>query len=239
MPPAPKKKSSKGSPPAPVPKAAPRRAKATMAAASPRPPRHPAFDRDDQFQRRRHAMLRTAIHCFNRHGFHATSMEIIATELGLTKGTLYHYYDSKIDLAYECILESVDDGLLLAQRAQEGGGSGLQRLERYLHLQFETLAGQGGSSWLLADISVLRPEQRAEARKRSREVDALVQTFIADGIRDGSIVNVDPKVAEFFLMGALNWMPRWYQPEGALSSADLASLFIRMMFDGLRRVKTT
>ena len=45
--------------------------------------------------------------------------------------------------------------------------------------------------------------------------------------------------AEFFLMGALNWMPRWYQPQGPMSSAELASLFVRMMFDGLRRVKTT
>lgn len=199
-----------------------------------RPRRHPAFDRDDQFQRRREAMLQTAIHCFNRHGFHATSMELIAGELGLTKGTLYHYYDSKIDLAFECIQASIADGLELARRAQAGGGSGLERLERYLRLQFETLAGQGGSSWLLADISVLQPEQRAVARQGSREVDALVQTFIADGIADGSIVDVDPKVAEFFLMGALNWMPRWYQPGGPLSSAALASLFIRMMFDGLR-----
>ena len=179
-------------------------------------------------------MLQIAIHCFNRHGFHATSMEMIATELGLTKGTLYHYYDSKIDLAYECVLASIADGLEITQRAQSAGGSGLQRLERYLQLQFETLAGQGGSSWLLADISVLRPEQRSAARKRSRAVDERVQTFIADGIADGSIVNVDPKVAEFFLMGALNWMPRWYQPEGPLSSSELASLFMRMMFDGLR-----
>lgn len=199
-----------------------------------KPARHPAFDRDDQFQKRRRAMLHAAIHLFNRHGFHATSMEIIATELGLTKGTLYHYYDSKTDLAYECLLESIADGRAVAEAAQAGGGSGLARLERYLRMQFETLAGRGGSSWLLADISVLPPAQQAEARKRSREVDARVQKFIADGVADRSIAGVDPKVAEFFLMGALNWLPRWYSPQGAMTSAELAEVFIRMLFDGLR-----
>ncbi|MCC2657728.1 MAG: TetR family transcriptional regulator [Panacagrimonas sp.] len=210
-----------------------RRAGRTRANASAKPV-HPAFDRDDQFQKRREALVRIAIHFFNRRGFHATSMEAIAAEVGLTKGTLYHYYDSKTALAYECMLASIEDGLQMAQKADEGGGSGLQKLERYLHLQFETLAGRGGSSWLHAEMSVLDETQQAEARRRSREVDARVQKFIEEGVGDGSIVAVDPKVAEFFLMGALNWLPRWYSPDGPMSSVDLAALFIRMMFDGLR-----
>lgn len=174
----------------------------------PKPARHPAFDRDEQFQTRRKALVQIAIHFFNRRGFHATSMDAIATEVGLTKGTLYHYYDSKTDLAYECVLESIADGLRMAQKANEGGGSGLEKLERYLHLQFGTLAGRGGSSWMHADISVLSLTQQTEARKRSRVVDALVQKMLGDGVGDGSIVDVDPKIAEFFLMGALNWLPR-------------------------------
>ncbi len=197
-------------------------------------PLHPAFDRDDQFQKRREALVQIAIHFFNRRGFHATSMEAIAAEVGLTKGTLYHYYASKTALAYECMLASIDDGLRMTQKADEGGGTGLQKLERYLHLQFATLAGRGGSSWLHAEMSVLDAEQQAEARRRSREVDAHVQKFIEQGVADGSIVSVDPKVAEFFLMGALNWLPRWFSPDGPMSSDDLAALFIRMMFDGLR-----
>lgn len=204
------------------------------AAARAKPTMHPAFDRGDQFQKRRHVLLQTAIHLFNRLGYHATSMEAIAAEVGLTKGTLYHYYDSKTDLAYACMLESIADGERMAQQAQSGGGTGLEKLERYLRLQFETLAGQGGSSWLLADMSVLNPAQQSEARKRSRGVDQLVQRFLEEGIADGSIVDIDPKVAEFFLMGALNWLPRWYSPEGSMSSQELAALLIRMTFDGLR-----
>jgi TetR/AcrR family transcriptional regulator len=196
--------------------------------------RHPAFDRDDHYEKRREAMVQTAIHIFNRHGYHETSMEAIASALGLTKGSLYHYYSGKTALAYDCVLASARDGLRMASIAREGGGTGLERLERYLRLQFETLAGRGGSGWMLADISVLEPDQQAEVRRQSRKVDTIVQGFIGDGIADGSIAKVNPKVAEFFLIGALNWLPRWFSPEGALSSDELAAVFIRMMFDGLR-----
>ena len=84
------------------------------------------------------------------------------------------------------------------------------------------------------DISALPDGQRSEIRKRSRIVDAMVQKFIAEGIADSSIVSTEPKIAEFFLIGALNWLPRWYSPEGRISSDELASIFVRIVLDGLR-----
>jgi len=195
---------------------------------------HAAFDREDLFERRKLALAQAAIRAFNRHGFHATSMDAIAAELGLTKGTLYHYYKSKTDLLFDCLLQGVEDGRAMAERAAVGGGRGAEKLERFLRLQFQTLAGSSGSSWLNADMSALPEGQRSEIRKRSRVVDAMVQKFISDGIADGSVVSTEPKIAEFFLIGALNWLPRWYSPDGRVTSDELASIFVRIVLDGLR-----
>ena len=60
------------------------------------------------------------------------------------------------------------------------------------------------------------------------------QKFIADGVADGSLVTAEPKIAEFFLIGALNWLPRWYSPGGRIGSEELATIFIRIVLDGLR-----
>ena len=57
-------------------------AKSAKARSQARPAMHPAFDRDDQFQKRRQALVQIAIHFFNRRGFHSTSMEAIAAEVG-------------------------------------------------------------------------------------------------------------------------------------------------------------
>lgn len=123
---------------------------------------HAAFDRDDLFERRKHALAQAAIRAFNRYGFHATSMDMIAAELGLTKGTLYHYYKSKTDLLFACLLQAAEEAREMAEEAARGDGLGVEKLERFLRLQFQTLAGSTGSSWLNTDISALPDAQRSE-----------------------------------------------------------------------------
>ncbi len=44
------------------------------------------------------AILREALALFAQRGLHATSMRDIAQAVGLTEGTLYHYYASKADI---------------------------------------------------------------------------------------------------------------------------------------------
>jgi AcrR family transcriptional regulator len=209
-------------------------ARSRRKAAAPPPNRHPAFDRSGQFRQRRLAMVQTAVHLFNRSGFHATSVEDIAHELGLSKASLYHYFTDKNELLYECYLYAIESGRVAAERAGESGRTGLEKLEAYIRIQFETLAGAEGAAWVLSDTSALQPHQNREVKKRSRVVDAMLQQFLREGVEDGSIAGVDPKITEFFLIGALNWLPRWYKPEGPRSSGELAEIFLKVAFDGLR-----
>ena len=196
--------------------------------------KHPAFDRSEEYERRRLALVQTAVHLFNRRGFHATSTAEIASALGVSKAALYYYFADKTDLLFHCYLYSLESGHSVAAEAAESGGTGLHKLERYIRSQFEVLAGKEGAAWILTDMSVLAPAQREQIRKRARVVDELVSGFIKEGITDGSLSAVNPKITEFFLIGSLNWLPRWYRPEIGIASSELADIFIRFAFDGLR-----
>ncbi|GGC77552.1 TetR/AcrR family transcriptional regulator [Chelatococcus reniformis] len=195
---------------------------------------HPAFDRSEEYQRRRLAMVQTAVYLFNRAGFHATSIAEIVRELGVSKAALYYYFADKTDLLFNCYLHAVDNGRHLAESAAAHGGTGLEKLETYIRNQFDALVRKEGAAWILSDLSVLSVEQREEVKKRSRIVDGLVRAFIQEGIDDGSISAIDPKITEFFLMGSLNWLPRWYKPELGYTAAELTDIFLRFAFDGLR-----
>jgi TetR/AcrR family transcriptional regulator len=196
--------------------------------------KHPAFNRADEYERRRLALVQTAVHLFNRRGFHATSTGEIASALGVSKAALYYYFTDKTDLLYHCYLYALESGRSIASEAAQSGGSGLEKLERYIRNQFEVLAGKDGAAWILADMSVLPPEQREEVRKQARVVDDLVGGIIKQGIADGSLSALNPKITEFFLIGSLNWLPRWYKPELGISSSELADIFLAFAFDGLR-----
>jgi TetR/AcrR family transcriptional regulator, transcriptional repressor of aconitase len=49
-------------------------------------------------QQRRSQILRAAMTCFARQGFHATSMDDVVRESGLSVGAIYSYFPSKEDL---------------------------------------------------------------------------------------------------------------------------------------------
>jgi AcrR family transcriptional regulator len=197
-------------------------------------PRHPAFDPVERYDQRRAAMVRTAVHLFNSSGFHSTSVEDIARELGLSKALLYYYFSDKTELLYECYLHALDCTLAAVTEAAERGRTGREKLETYLRLQFKTLAGTDGAAWVLSDLSALAPQQRRHVRKQSRAIDQMLQLFLAEGLADGSISGAEPKITEFFIIGALNWLPRWYKPGGSLSGEQLGDIFLRLVVDGLR-----
>lgn len=197
-------------------------------------PRHPAFDPAERHDQRRAAMVRTAVHLFNRSGFHATSVEEIARELGLSKALLYHYFVDKTELLYECYLYALDCTLAAVNEAARTGRTGREKIEAYIRAQFETLAGSDGAAWVLSDLSALEPQQRRHVRKQSRAIDGMLQGFLAEGLADGTIVGAQPKITEFFVIGALNWLPRWYKAGGSLSGQELAGIFLSLVIDGLR-----
>jgi TetR/AcrR family transcriptional regulator len=201
---------------------------------SPTRPRHPAFDVAERHDQRRAAMVTTAVNLFNRSGFHATSVEEIARELGLSKALLYHYFADKTELLYECYLYALDCTLAALTEAEKVGHTGREKLETYVRLQFETLAGRDGAAWVLSDLSALAPQQRRHVRKQSRAMDRRLQGFLAEGLADGTIVGAEPKITEFFVIGALNWLPRWYNAGGTLTGKELSEIFLRLVIDGLR-----
>ncbi len=196
--------------------------------------RHPAFERSEEFKRKRKAMVQTAAYLFNRTGFHVTSINDISEALGISPAAVYYYFSDKTALLYHCHLSAIEKSLILAQAADEGGGSGIEKLERYIRSQFQALISKEGTAWVFGDISALKPSQREDIVVRSREVDSFILRFIEQGVADESIAISNPRITEFFMIGALNWVPRWYRPESNLTAEDLTEIFLQFAFDGMR-----
>ena len=61
----------------------------------------------------------------------------------------------------------------------------------------------------------------------------LHQELVAEGVRCGEFRPVDPKIAVFAILGAINWIARWYRPEGAVESGPLGEGFAAILLEGL------
>lgn len=189
--------------------------------------------RDEQYRLKRQAVIREAGRAFSKEGFHGTSLEDIAKTLNVTKAALYHYVKGKHEILYECHRLAHDLGDEAIDAARRDGKTGLEKLTLFLTSYIETLTGEFGSCVVLTDIDSLRTDDRNEIIARRDKFDRGFRAIIQEGIDDGSIRKCDPKLADLMIMGAVNWIPKWYSPEGARTGREIAEGFVALMVHGL------
>ena len=182
-----------------------------------------------QFDRKREVLLREAAASFNRRGYHGTSLAEIAKKLGVTKAALYTYVPSKEELLYYCHDSAMDSAFESLQKAREEGSSGLQKLSAALRRYLELMLGEDGGHVVLLEENAMKPVHVRIIIKRRDQFEQGLRELVAEGIKDGSIVSCNPKLAIFMVMGALNWSRKWYRPNGNWSGPQIALSLTQML----------
>lgn len=170
---------------------------------------------------KREAILREASLSFNRRGFHGTSLDDIAKKLGVTKAAIYYYFPNKQSLLKACFEHAMKAAFANLERARHEGKSGRERLRITLAGYLEHIISDLSVSVVTMEDDVLPNEAAAVKRERDRFEHAL-RDLVREGIKDGSIVPCDPKLVVFGILGAVNWVPRWYREGGGWSTHQLA-----------------
>ena len=189
------------------------------------------FDREKQFAAKRRAVIRSAGQAFRKRGYHNAPMTEIAKSLGLTKAALYYYVKNKEEVLFECHIMAYDamDDVLKTKRSS--GHTHLDYLET-LYADFVTMLTRDGLS-LLTDVDSLSGDWKAEALKRRARIERQITKIVKSGMSEGSIRKADPRLTVFFFMGALNWLNAWYDPDGRIDGAAIASHFSAQMRSGI------
>ena len=99
--------------------------------------------------------------------------------------------------------------------------------------RIELITGDMGRIAVLSEYHALAEHSKSIIGKRRDQWEKAMRAMIDEGIADGSVRAVDPKLAAFFFMGAVNWMTRWYRPDGATSGPDIAATFADLLAMGI------
>jgi len=206
-----------------MPKAAPRRDPHWKAFASRR--------RDPETKRE--AVLKTAAQLFLEKSYGRTSLNDVAERLNITKPALYHYFRNKEQILLECY--RLGCGLIeeILNDIAAHCGTGLEKVEAFIYSYANVMTINFGRCVMRLDDGDLSSEALAEVRNYKRKIDGRLRSFIREGIDDGSITRCDPKIAAFSIAGAVNWICKWYEPEGPLSAEEIATQFARTLTQGL------
>jgi AcrR family transcriptional regulator len=179
------------------------------------------------------SVLSVAVTVFNKHGYEATSMGILAENLGISKSAIYHHVPSKGDLLRLALEEAL--GSLEAILEEPGASSGRadDRLEYVLRRTIDVLTEKLPYVTLLLRLRG-NTEVERNALERRREFDHKVAALMDAAREEGSLrSDIDPRTTTRLLFGTINSIVEWYKPGGKLTSQKLADDLISMMFDGL------
>ncbi|MCA9650861.1 MAG: TetR/AcrR family transcriptional regulator [Myxococcales bacterium] len=91
----------------------------------------PLDDADPKVRKRLH-ILRTAAELFARQGYRKTSVDEVARAAGVAKGTVYSYFDGKIDLLVAAAAMEKREALGFMAEVLDPERPAEQRLRRYL-----------------------------------------------------------------------------------------------------------
>lgn len=183
-------------------------------------------------RRRRDEILNAALRAFREKGYHGTTLDDIASHLGIRKTALYHYFPDKQAILYECHQRSLKEiqQLLKESRSVE---SPTERLAFVIREHVRVMTDTVEGSPLAFEVPALSGERQKEVVAARDRYERELRRLIESGIESGEFRPVNSKVAVFAILGSINWIARWYRPEGTLQADELGVEFADQLVAGL------
>lgn len=194
--------------------------------------------KDEQYELKRAAILRTAGRLFNQKGFRETSLNDLADELQVTKPTLYYYVENKEDILFQCLHTAITELLDQTDDILASARSGIEKLTDFIHLFISVFDDEFGRCLARPGPEPLSAKYLVEIEPLYVRLDAAMRQMIEDGMADGSMRKCNTKITAFTLFGAINWMTRWYHPEGEMTTREVADEMAKLFCHGLSRRPT-
>ena len=180
-------------------------------------------------------IMKSAAKAFRRLGYHGATVEQIAAALHMKKGNLYYYFRNKEDILFACHQYSLDRLHELLDEVEQSGLTPDEKLRRligaFVHIVLDELHGTA----LFLDLEALSPAHLKTVIVRRDRFDRAVRQVLEEGMGSRAFARSDPKLLAFAILGAVNWIPRWFDPEGPATSQEIADRFADYLIAGLRR----
>ena len=187
----------------------------------------------DEKEPGRAAFLLAATRLINELGYRGASVQRIASELNVTKGSFYHHLDAKDDLVIACYRRSFDTLTEAQQRADAAGGSHWHRLSSTIAALLDIQFAERAPLLRTTALSGLPPQVRTAMVDRSNRIARRYAGTIMDGIAEGSCRPVDALIAAQTLMALQNAafdMRKW---AGTMNRDRAVALYASTLVFGL------
>jgi len=202
-------------------------------------PQHPAKSKPGT---RLEEVLQSAANIFFAKGFHATTIEDVARDVGILKGSLYYYIKSKDDLLFRLLLAGVEDGDAYIARHIDPEGDPVEQLERAIRAQIDyIIQNRVPFGLFLHEFDSLSGKRQHKLISVMSRYNKRFVELVRKGQEQGKLMEGEPWLIVNAILGMCNWLYRWYDndPDSSIQPGSdpehVKEVFLRLILQGLRK----
>jgi AcrR family transcriptional regulator len=182
-------------------------------------------------------VLEAAIKVFYERGYADATVQDIANEVGILKGSLYHYISTKEDLLFRLFDLVHDEVQRILEEAEAAPDlNPIERLELYVLRQVEyNVSNLERISIYYHDLGLLSAGRlevvQSKRREHNRAVTRMIREAQEQGLADPTL---DARMLANCVFGTIIWTYRWYRPDSGMSRTAVAELCQVFAVQGIR-----
>lgn len=182
--------------------------------------------RERKAAKKKEDILRSASSVISRQGFHKTTMEDIAAELLMTKGSLYYYFKNKEELLFHCHDLILTGAMELIEDIYQEDISSVEKMKKAIKAHLDIAIQEKEIFNLIVKPEQIFSEENIEDIVNKRDVYAgLFDKIIAQGAERGEFHLRQQKMARMIILGATNWIQVWYSDKGEFSKEEIEEIY--------------
>jgi len=181
-------------------------------------------------------ILACAAQLFYTKGYHATTIEDLANEVGMLKGSLYYYIKSKEDLLYQLLLDVIVAGETRVREKISRIEDPLEQLVVGLEEHIEYIIdNQVRVGLFLHEFDVFAGRRRGRIEEEMTKYQKLFVDIVQKGQKQKKFVDLDPWLMVDGFLGMCNWIYRWYPGENNHGLSAVKKTFTTLLLNGIVR----
>lgn len=186
------------------------------------------------------AIVAAAAECFMTSGFSDTSIDDVAHALGATKGRIYHYYRSKVELFFDVHRRGMAININSIKPISKGSETPAVRLKMMceIHLMnmlttlsFQRVVMQGVEMHLASPTTPQQREKLKVLMKERERYEGFFRSVLIEGKAAGQFSFENASFASKAVLAVLNNPVLWYKPKGGGKRCETGNLSEQEIID--------
>ncbi|MQA08170.1 MAG: TetR family transcriptional regulator [Pseudonocardiaceae bacterium] len=180
-------------------------------------------------------LLSVATRLFAKKGFDRTSVQEIVETAGVTKGAMYHYFDSKEDLLSEIYGRVLREQMERLEKFAAAEAPVSERLHSAASdVVVTTIANLDDSKIFFRSMHQLTPEKQRAVRNERRRYHERFRALVDEGQASGEFrTDVPADLIVDFFFGSVHHLGMWYRRNGPLSAEQVAEHYANLLLGSL------